>query len=70
MPAKLNQPSLASVVTSFAAGIAVDRAEEPIDSLSRDWLKGIAALTGVAAPLDFAEAAATLVNVGRSVGFR
>ena len=57
MPAKLNRPSLDHIVMSFAAGVPVDPADEPLDSLSREWLSGIAALTAKAAPAHFAGAA-------------
>jgi phospholipase C len=54
MPAKLTRPSLENVVTSFAAGVPVDPADEPMDSLGQEWLKGIVALTAGAVPLGLA----------------
>jgi phospholipase C len=40
MPKKLPRPSLANVVVSFVAGAPVDLADEPLDSLSKEWLEG------------------------------
>lgn len=44
MPATLTRPSLASVVTSVVAGVEVDSADEPLDSLTEEWVKGFAEL--------------------------
>jgi phospholipase C len=45
MPNKLDRPSLDHTVTSFVAGVPVEPTDEPLDSLSQEWLKGIMALT-------------------------
>jgi len=45
MPNKLDRPPLDQTVTSFVAGVPVDPTDEPLDSLSQEWLKGIMALT-------------------------
>jgi hypothetical protein len=45
MPEKLDRPSLENPVASLAAGIPVDPADEPLDSLTEQWVQGIAALT-------------------------
>jgi hypothetical protein len=60
MPAKLTRPSLENVVTSLAAGVPVDPADEPVDSLGREWLKGIVALTAGAVPVGLAGTPGTL----------
>jgi hypothetical protein len=48
MPKKLNRPPLTGAPISLAAGVPVDPADEPLDSLSREWLEGIMALTTTA----------------------
>ncbi len=45
IPKKLNRPPLTDTVVSLAAGLPVDPADEPLDSLSKEWLKGVMALT-------------------------
>lgn len=60
MPAQLSRPPLDSAIISFAAGVPVDPADEPLDSLSEEWLKGITALTSGAVPLASAAGAETL----------
>jgi hypothetical protein len=45
MPPKLNRPSLANTVSSVVAGVPVDPADEPLDSLTDEWVKGFAELT-------------------------
>jgi phospholipase C len=60
MPAKLTRPSLDNAITSFAAGIPVAPEDEPMDSLSKEWLKGIAALTADAIPVSLGGAPETL----------
>lgn len=59
MPAKLKRPSLAQPVASFAAGVAVDPSDEPLDSLTDEWVKGFAELTAKRAGLGAVAAAAT-----------
>jgi phospholipase C len=44
MPAKLDRPPLDNTVMSVAAGITVDPADEPLDSLTDEWVKGFAEL--------------------------
>jgi phospholipase C len=46
MPAKLPRPSLTNATVSLAAGVPVDPSEEPLDSLTKEWVRGLAALTG------------------------
>jgi phospholipase C len=46
MPAKLPRPSLADTALSVAAGIPVDPADEPLSSLTAEWLHGITVLAG------------------------
>jgi phospholipase C len=46
MPAKLNRPSVDQPVVSFAAGVPVNPADEPLDSLLGEWVEGFAQLTG------------------------
>jgi phospholipase C len=45
MPKKLPRPSLTNVVVSAVAGVPVDPADEPLDSLTREWVEGISRLT-------------------------
>jgi len=45
MPVTLDRPSLDSTVSSLAADIPVDPADEPLDSLTEEWVQGIAELT-------------------------
>src|SRR5690349_12468855 len=45
MPKKLPRPSLTNVVVSAVAGVPVDPADEPLDSLSKEWLEGMIKLT-------------------------
>lgn len=44
MPSKLDRPPLDQSVLSLAAGIPVDPADEPLDSLTEEWVKGFAEL--------------------------
>jgi phospholipase C len=44
MPDKLDRPPLGQAVMSVAAGITVDLADEPLDSLTDEWVKGFAEL--------------------------
>jgi phospholipase C len=59
MPSKLTRPTLAQAIVSTAAGIEVDPGDEPLDSLTTEWVQGFAelvsrrtgaALLGAAAP--------------------
>jgi len=59
MPKKLKRPSIKQTIASVAAGVRVAPADEPLDSLTSEWVKGFAELTarrsgaavlGVAAP--------------------
>ena len=45
MPNKLPRPSLVNPVVSVVAGIPVDPADEPLNSLAKEWLQGIIKLT-------------------------
>jgi phospholipase C len=45
MPVKLKRPNVAQPVASVVAGVAVDPADEPLDSLTDEWVKGFAELT-------------------------
>ena len=45
MPATLDRPPLDQAALSMAAGTPVDPADEPLDSLTDEWVKGFAALT-------------------------
>jgi hypothetical protein len=45
MPNKLNRPSLDQSVLSLAAGVLVDPGDEPLDSLTEEWVRGFAELT-------------------------
>jgi phospholipase C len=45
MPAALDRPPLENAVVSFAAGVPVHPADEPLDSLTEEWVQGVAALT-------------------------
>lgn len=40
MPKTLPRPPLTNVVVSAVAGVPVDPADEPLDSLSKEWLEG------------------------------
>lgn len=40
MPKKLPRPSITDAVLSAVAGVPVDPADEPLDSLAREWLAG------------------------------
>jgi phospholipase C len=44
MPAKLDRPPLEQAVVSMAAGVRVDPADEPLDELTDEWVKGFAEL--------------------------
>jgi phospholipase C len=57
MPAKLNRPSLQQIVSSAVAGIPVDAADEPLDSLTEEWVRGFAELTARRTGMGFLEAA-------------
>jgi phospholipase C len=46
MPKKLPRPSVTDAIISSVAGIPVDPADEPLSSLTREWMYGILALTG------------------------
>jgi phospholipase C len=58
IPAKLNRPPLEQTVVSQAAGIAVDPADEPLDDLTQEWVRGFAELTARRAGISVAQAAA------------
>lgn len=58
MPAKLTRPPLDKTVVSEAAGVAVDPADEPLDDLTQEWVKGFAELTARRAGISVAQAAA------------
>jgi len=58
MPAKLNRPALDQAVLSMVAGIPVDPADEPLDTLTDEWVKGFAELTARRAGVGFLAAAA------------
>jgi phospholipase C len=45
MPDKLDRPPLDQAVLSVAAGIPVDPADEPLDSLTEEWVEGFAEMT-------------------------
>ncbi len=45
MPAKLSRPALTQTASSIVAGIQVDPADEPLDSLTEEWVNGFAELT-------------------------
>jgi len=45
MPTTLPRPSLTNVVVSLVAGIPVDPADEPLDTLGKEWMEGIIKLT-------------------------
>jgi phospholipase C len=61
MPAKLPRPSLANASVSIAAGVPVAPSDEPLDSLTKEWLHGLAILTGGQAALAKTGAAAQVV---------
>jgi phospholipase C len=44
MPSTLNRPSIADPVLTKVAGVAIDPGDEPLDSLTDDWIRGFAAL--------------------------
>lgn len=46
MPVKLPRPSLENAVFSTVAGVAVDPGDEPLDSLTEQWVRDTVALTG------------------------
>lgn len=46
MPDLLPRPSLADTAVSMVAGIPIEPADEPLSSLTEEWLCGVAALTG------------------------
>jgi phospholipase C len=50
MPTKLDRPSLQEAVMSIAAGIPVDPADEPLDSLTEEWVRGMALLAARRTP--------------------
>jgi phospholipase C len=54
LPGKLKRPSLEETIFSIVAGARVDPADEPLDSLTEEWVSGLATLTsrrvGVAGP--------------------
>jgi hypothetical protein len=54
MPAKLNRPSLANTIISTVAGVPVEPSDEPLDSLTAQWVRDFAELVarraGAAAP--------------------
>ena len=54
MPTRLNRPPLHQTASSVVAGIPVAPPDEPLDSLTDEWVKGLAELTarrtGVGAP--------------------
>jgi phospholipase C len=45
MPKPLPRPSLANAVVSTVAGAAVEPEDEPLDSLGKEWVHGLAKLT-------------------------
>jgi phospholipase C len=45
MPNKLPRPSLDSAIVSMVAGVPTDPADEPLDSLAKEWLEGTIKLT-------------------------
>lgn len=45
MPKKLPRPSLDGATVSTVAGVAIDPADEPLDSLAKEWLQGTIRLT-------------------------
>ncbi len=51
MPAKLNRPALDHPMMSSVAGVAVDPADEPLDDLTREWVRGVTILTAAKAAL-------------------
>lgn len=57
MPKTLPRPSVANVVVSAVAGIPVDPADEPLDSLGKEWLEGLIKLTAKSPALHAAAAA-------------
>ena len=44
MPSTLNRPSIADPVLTTVAGVAIDSGDEPLDSLTEEWIRGFAAL--------------------------
>jgi len=44
MPSTLNRPSIADPVLTTVAGVAIDSGDEPLDSLTDEWIRGFAAL--------------------------
>jgi phospholipase C len=44
MPTTLTRPSLTNVVTSVVAGVEIDPGDEPLDSLTEEWIQGFAEL--------------------------
>ena len=44
MPASLDRPLLAQPLVSTVAGVAVDPGDEPLDSLTDEWIRGFAEL--------------------------
>lgn len=57
MPDKLPRPSLANATVSLALGNPIDPADEPLDTLTREWVEGFAALTAGTAALGTPRAA-------------
>jgi phospholipase C len=45
MPNKLPRPPIDSAIVSMVAGIPTDPADEPLDSLAKEWLEGTIKLT-------------------------
>jgi len=45
MPLRLNRPPLGQPIVSLAAGVPVNQADEPLDSLTEEWIEGFAELT-------------------------
>ncbi len=58
MPSKLTRPSLDQTVSSVVAGIPVDPADEPLDSLTEEWVSGFAELTAKRTGMGAVDAAA------------
>lgn len=58
MPSKLDRPSLQQTIFSMVAGTRVDPADEPLDSLTEEWVNGLASLTARRAGVHAVEALA------------
>jgi phospholipase C len=46
MPSKLNRPPLEETVESVVAGVPLNPADEPLDSLTQEWSEGMLSLLG------------------------